>query len=90
MFDNKARTNEAGNGSVSTKAKFVAKGHDAILKAGQDSGSNINIMTTGGLEIVGKLVNRDKFTITVEYHDGGRATVYKHAIESFTISKASV
>jgi sRNA-binding regulator protein Hfq len=29
------------------------------------------------------MINRDRYTITVELDTGARRTVYKHAIESF-------
>ena len=66
------------------KKAFVAKGHDAILKNQQDAGGLLEITTIGdGSVFVGKLVARDKYTITIEKNDGGRKTFYKHAIESF-------
>jgi sRNA-binding regulator protein Hfq len=62
----------------------VAKGHDAILKSMQDRGAIIEIFPVGYEgRIVGKMVNRDRYTITVELDGGQRRTVYKHAIESF-------
>ena len=63
---------------------FVAKGHDAILKGLQDIGGIITITASGdGKEWTGKLIARDKYTITIQL-DGGRSkTFYKHAIESF-------
>lgn len=75
---------------VDGKQKFVAKGHDAILKVGQDAGSSIQLTFMGSSEIIiGTLVNRDKFTITIEFESGNRETFYKHAIKSFKVIKAA-
>lgn len=64
----------------------VAKGHDAILKAAQDSGAMvIVILSSDGTVINGKLTGRDKFTITVETNLGAEV-IYKHAIERFRIA----
>lgn len=69
------------------KKPFVAKGHDAILKHAQDVGGNLRIVTlSDGVVHIGKMVARDKFTITIEVDQLGslvRRTFYKHAIESF-------
>lgn len=71
------------------KPKFVAKGHDAILKSGQDTGGTINITTMSGEVLVGMLINRDKYTVTLDTKTGERLTVYKHAIESFSIVRGT-
>lgn len=73
-----------GNKTAPARKSFVAKGHDAILKGIQDEGGTIVITTLadGGV-IRGKLVARDKFTITVLRDNGRKTTIYKHAIESF-------
>lgn len=72
------------------KRPFVAKGHDAILKDAQDAKGLLRIVTmSDGAEHVGKMVARDKFTITIEVTNPDnlpatvRRTFYKHAIESF-------
>lgn len=66
------------------KKPFVAKGHDAYLKNMQDTGESMSLtLTSNGEEIVGRLVARDKFTITVLQTTGIRRTFYKHAVESF-------
>lgn len=67
------------------KKPFVAKGHDAILKNLQDTGDRASVTMIGdGTEHAGKIVARDKFTITLLLdEDGTRRTFYKHAIESF-------
>lgn len=70
-----------------TKPKFVAKGHDAILKNAQDASERIEIIAMSGDVIVGKILNRDKFTITILEDSGKKRTVYKHGIESFSIEK---
>ncbi len=66
------------------KAPFVAKGHDAILKEIQDVKGAIVVQLISSPESIrGKLVARDKYTITVQLYSGIRRTLYKHAIESF-------
>jgi sRNA-binding regulator protein Hfq len=77
------------NTPIVNKPKFVAKGHDAILKNAQDAGSDIAIEFMSGNQILGKLVNRDKYTITVLVPSGDKMTVYKHAIEFFTVVKGT-
>lgn len=73
-----------GHTSKPPRKPFVAKGHDAILKKVQDLGGEIGIMPMNGDSlIVGKLIARDKYTITVLTKDGREVTFYKHAIESF-------
>lgn len=63
---------------------FVAKGHDAILKRMQDNGGRISVTAMGdGARTAGKMIARDKFTITLKTDEGREITFYKHAIESF-------
>jgi sRNA-binding regulator protein Hfq len=63
--------------------KIGPKGHDAVLKALQDSGRLCTIVkASSGDKVVGKIVGRDKFTITLLV-DGVRRVIYKHAIEEF-------
>lgn len=63
---------------------FVAKGHDAILKEVQDNEGYLTVTKAGdGSEITGKLLARDKYTITLLTDAGRRITLYKHAVESF-------
>lgn len=63
--------------------KHIPKGHDAVLKALQDSGRTCTIVkASSGDKLVGKIVGRDKFTITLLV-EGVRRVVYKHAIEEF-------
>jgi len=75
---------------LGSKKPFVARGHDAILKEAQDAGSMLRIITmSDGASHYGKMVARDKFTITIEITtDMGNGpvvtrTFYKHSIESF-------
>lgn len=76
--------------------KHTPKGHDAILAKLQESRAVVRIfvITPDSDFIEGRVVGRDKFTITVQptyiddsngYHDGEDRpiTIYKHAIESF-------
>ena len=73
------------NAPQAAKPKFVAKGHDAILKTAQDSKQSIRVVMTSGEVADGTVYNRDKFTITIEGADNTKTTYYKHAIESFSI-----
>lgn len=84
QHEGKRRTLTLKDSSRPQKKPFVAKGHDAILKGVQDIGGFILVLTMNGeAPIRGKLIARDKFTITVELANGRRLTIYKHAIESF-------
>lgn len=83
-MDQSIKSNQHNN----VKPKFVAKGHDAILKSAQDAGEHIEIIAMSGDVISGKILNRDKFTVTILEDSGKRRTVYKHGIESFSIEKA--
>jgi sRNA-binding regulator protein Hfq len=77
--------------SGAPKKPATPKGHDAVLKALQDDGREITIIMQSGDNIIGTVVARDKFTISVretldEAMAGSPArthVVYKHAIESF-------
>lgn len=71
-------------GVPARKPQHVPKGHDAILKALQDKGSLVDVAIIGGEPYRGKMVNRDRYTITVQCADGRNHTIYKHAIESFS------
>lgn len=66
-----------------------AKGHDAILKALQDNGRKVEVRLLSGEELTGKVVGRDKYTITLLVENAfacekpRRHVIYKHAIEQF-------
>ena len=67
---------------------FIAKGHDAILKRFQDGHSIVEIELQSGRVIIGEMIARDKFTITlrVPFEDSTKdQTIYKHAIETFNL-----
>lgn len=71
------------------RKRFVAKGHDAQLQDAQFSHREVRIVTVGGESAHGKIIRRDKFTITLEITQGTEAGAheifYKHAIESVRI-----
>lgn len=77
--------------SDSAPRKFVAKGHDAQLQDAQFSGREVRVATMGGDLIFGKIVRRDKFTITLEVTQGTETgaleIIYKHGIESVQVKK---
>lgn len=83
-------------GSPRPFKKHTPKGHDAILARLQETRAVVTffVITPNSDSIEGRIVGRDKFTITVQpahpngdgvYMDGGERpiTVYKHAVESF-------
>lgn len=59
-----------------------AKGHDAVLKGMQDNGSLCRVQPIHGDLVVGKVLNRDRYTITLDVN-GTKRVIYKHAIEFF-------
>lgn len=76
--------------TAAPRKPMIAKGHDAILKGLQDARSQvqINLMSTE-TPLIGQMVNRDRYTVSVRAADGRIVTVYKHAIESFTTAQDS-
>jgi sRNA-binding regulator protein Hfq len=71
--------------NVSTPAKRptpLVKGHDAVLKAIQESKQTATIVTRAGEVFVGQITGRDKFTITL-LTGTIRRIFYKHAVEQF-------
>lgn len=82
--DQQKRTSRGNTLHLPKRAVFIAKGHDAILKKIQDEGGFIEIqpISSEGL-YQGKLIARDRYSITIKCPDGRERTVYKHAIESF-------
>jgi len=61
-----------------------AKGHDAILKELQESGAQVQVIMSHGESLFGKIVARDKFTVSLLLSTSDYPRViYKHAIESF-------
>lgn len=74
---------------TSARRPFTPKGHDAILKRLQDGRDDVEVILTSGSSLVGKVVARDKFTITVD-ESGTPWTIYKHAIARFAPVKGGV
>lgn len=71
-------------GFSQAKRGFVPKGHDAVLKHLQDTGALIDLYLISTDDAVrGKIVARDRFTITLVSETGSRRVYFKHAIESF-------
>lgn len=69
--------------STAGKTRHVPKGHDRILDTAQRSGNALTVILSSGEQIIGKLVGRDKFTVTVQTDYGRRQTIFKHAIDIF-------
>lgn len=82
-----------GKGQTRPFKKHTPKGHDAILAKLQESREVVSIYPLNSEEIRGRIIGRDKFTITIKpvtvedggYRDGPHApiTFYKHGIEGF-------
>lgn len=66
-----------------------AKGHDAVLKAAQDSGAICLVQPMNGESYSGKVLNRDRYTVTLLVNDRKRV-VYKHAVEFFELEEGNV
>jgi sRNA-binding regulator protein Hfq len=63
-----------------------SKGHDSVLNAIQEQGRQMTVILLSGEEVAGKLVGRDKFTVTLRVplgHTTRREVIYKSAIERF-------
>lgn len=69
-------------GSNPQRRESAPKGHDSVLRALQNDARQITVTLMSGERLVGKVVGRDKFTITVMTAEA-RHVIYKHAIESF-------
>lgn len=63
------------------KKPHIPKGHDATLKSAQDLGEVIVVQPINGDSYTCTLLNRDRYTISVQLEDGKKRIVYKHAIE---------
>lgn len=76
------------------KKKFVAKGHDSQLQEAQYGKSTAVVTLMSGDIVIGNIVRRDKFTVTVRLTRGtdvgNELILFKHAIESILIEKAAV
>jgi RNA chaperone Hfq len=59
-----------------------AKGHDAVLTAIMSQERTFTVILMSGDEVTGKIVGKDKYTITIR-PDGKtrREVIFKHAIE---------
>lgn len=80
------RTEHANTRDVKPGTKPVfAKGHDAVLKGMQDVREMARVCLMSGDIHIGKVVNRDRYTITLEI-EGKKRVIYKHAIEFFELA----
>lgn len=64
--------------SADGKKEFVAKGHDAVLKAVQERGTTVKLQTAKE-EITGVIVARDRYTISIRVHGETDARIYYKA-----------
>lgn len=67
------------------KAKAPAKpeGHEMLLKILKDTGKAIQIVTTSGNQVVGKIKASDKYTVSIMSDDGRQRVFFKSSIECF-------
>jgi sRNA-binding regulator protein Hfq len=71
------------------RPKFVAKGHDRQLEEAQFGKFFTTILPMGNDEAyLGKIIRRDKYTVTIMSEQGVESMVYKHAIESICIDRS--
>lgn len=89
-----ARRSSAPPRDMGAKKKaFVAKGHDAQLKEAQNEGYFVTLTTMLGERFEGKIIRRDRYTVTLKSSANGVFTdevatiYYKHGIISLTIRK---
>jgi sRNA-binding regulator protein Hfq len=77
-----------GNGTTVPKHK----GHDAVLHAIQSQERIVTVMLQSGETMIGNLVGRDRFTMTIRptqgLNKGRRVVIFKHAVESFFADEA--
>jgi sRNA-binding regulator protein Hfq len=69
-------------GDKPARRVHVPKGHDAILADLQERQASVDF-TIGDSAFKGRVIGRDKFTITVRTVNGRARVVYKHAIDWF-------
>lgn len=79
--------NAAQTAPSAHKKPFIAKGHDRQLGDVQSNRLNVVVLTIGGETHVGKIVYRDKYTITVDTGADQLQLIYKHAIESISLPR---
>lgn len=72
--------------SKTKKTKLV--GHDILIDSAMRNERNALLTLMSEVEVTGIVRNFDKYTISIELHNGHITCFYKHGIESFTIEKA--
>lgn len=65
--------------------KFQAKGHDKQLQDAQYGDATVEVETISGTFYSGKLVRRDRYTVTLKSATGRERIIFKHAIECITV-----
>lgn len=71
------------------KKKFVAKGHDAQLQAAQYDQAEVEVCTLSDIVFRGTISRRDRYTLTIKDSSGVEVIVFKSAVESIRIKKAT-
>lgn len=64
---------------------FVAKGHDRALQHAEQDRRMLRIDTMSGYSFEGRMVRRDRYTITIRTEEGREKCFFKHGIESFEV-----
>jgi len=73
------------------RKKFVAKGHDRLLENAQYGKNRVRLALMDGSNVYGKVVARDKFTITLQHEPSDREEsglaecFYKHSIQGVLV-----
>lgn len=77
--------------TIPKKAPFKAKGHDRQLEDAQYGKFEVEVLPLNAdTPYIGKIVRRDKYTITVDDGSGVDNLIYKHAIESIRIDRTKI
>jgi sRNA-binding regulator protein Hfq len=67
------------------KGEFKAKGHDKQLQDAQYGDATVEVESISGTFYSGKLVRRDRYTVTLKSATGRERIIFKHAIECITV-----
>lgn len=71
--------------TTSNAPSYKPKGHDVVLQRAYDNQSKMTVHTVTGKTIEGKLIARDRYTVSVKDGSSTVHTIFKSAIESFSV-----
>lgn len=80
----------ARNSTMHPPAKFKAVGHDRQLQDLQYAATQVEIITNAGVVYTGRILKRDRYTITTEREDGKQQIMFKSAIECIQFDKSAI